>query len=99
MDQHDEIVRVPLLIPQEQVLAVRGVDTAPVLRRCLDRRDRWMVVAVEGDSELRQPRADLVFLDQRRSSFSLPRSCGTTTLIDAAGPTLPAVSLHDTVSR
>jgi len=56
VEQDEQVVPIPLLIPQEEVLAVRGIDTRLVLRRLLDGRDRRMLVAREDNPELGQPR-------------------------------------------
>ena len=42
--QHHEVVPVPFLVPQKEVLAVRRVDARPMRRRLLDGRDRRMLV-------------------------------------------------------
>ena len=49
---HDQVVAIALLVPEEQVLAVRGVDAAPVLDGLFDREHRWMVVPRVCDAEL-----------------------------------------------
>jgi hypothetical protein len=62
--QHDEVVPVAFLIPQKQILAVRGVDASPVLLRLVDGRDGRVLVTLERDPELRQPRRYVRFLTQ-----------------------------------
>ena len=49
--QDDEIVAVPLLVAQEQVLHPTGRDVGPVERGILTGEDRWVVVALVGDAE------------------------------------------------
>ncbi len=66
--QHHEVVPVPLLIAQKEILAVRGVDAGPVQLRLIDGRDGRVLVTLERDPKLRQSRRYLRFLAQRRSS-------------------------------
>jgi hypothetical protein len=62
VDENDQVVPVALLIPEKQVLAVRGVDAGPVLFGLLDGRNRRMLVARIRNRELRQPRRDFIFV-------------------------------------
>jgi hypothetical protein len=66
--EHDEVVPVALLIAQKKILAVRGVDAGPMQLRFVDRRDGRVLVTLERDPKLGQPRRYLLFLAQRRSS-------------------------------
>jgi len=58
MHQHDEIVPIALLVAQEQVLAMRRIDSRPMLHRLLDRRDRRVLEALERNRQLIQARRD-----------------------------------------
>ena len=60
--QHDEIVPVSLLVPQEQILAVCRLDRRPVPRGLLDGRDRRMLEPLERNRELAQSSNDRGFL-------------------------------------
>src|SRR5665647_3657809 len=57
----DEVVPVPFVIAEEEVLAVRALEAGPVLFRFFDRRDRRMLMADIGNAELVQGFEDLAF--------------------------------------
>jgi hypothetical protein len=59
--QNDQIMPVPLFVPDEQILAVRTLDAFPVFFRLLDRIDRRMVVDLEGNVQAPQNFIDFVF--------------------------------------
>src|SRR5215471_13780544 len=54
----DEIVPGALLITEEEVLAVRGVDVGPVLNRLFDGRNRRMLLAGVRNAELGKASGD-----------------------------------------
>ena len=49
--EDDEVVLVALVVPKKQVLAVRGLELAPVGQRLLDGTQRRMKLDVEVDAE------------------------------------------------
>ena len=49
--EDDEVVLVALVVPEKQVLAVRGLELAPVGQRLLDGAQRGMELDVEVDAE------------------------------------------------
>ena len=57
--KNDEIVAVPLLVAQEQILHPTGRNVGPVERGILTGEDRWVVVTLEGDAEGIERRVDL----------------------------------------
>ena len=52
--EDDEIVLVALVVPEKQVLAVRGLELAPVGQRLLDGTQRRVELDVEVDAEAEQ---------------------------------------------
>ena len=67
-----EVVPIALLVPQKQVLAVRGVDAGPVLGGLLDGRHRRVLVPLERNPEVAQPFDDWNFFG--RSSTETVRA-------------------------
>ena len=49
--EDDEVVLVALVVPEKQVLAVRGLELAPVGQRLLDGAQRRVKLDVEVDAE------------------------------------------------
>ena len=49
--ENDEVVLVALVVPEKQVLAVRGLELAPVGQRLLNGTQRWVELDVEVDAE------------------------------------------------
>ena len=62
VEQDHQVVTVPLLIAQKQILAVRRVDARPVPFGLVHGGHRRVLVPLEGDPELRQPRRDHPFV-------------------------------------
>ena len=60
--EDDEVMLVALVVPEKQVLAVRGFELAPVGQRLLDGAQRRVKLDVEVDAEA----------DQRINDFLLP---------------------------
>src|SRR5712692_612813 len=60
--QDNQVVASPLLIPEKQVLTVRGVDRRPMLFGFLDGRNRWMLMPRKRNPELSQPGRHCLFL-------------------------------------
>jgi len=58
--EDDQIVLVALVVPEEQVLAVRGLEFAPVGQRLLNAAQRRMKLDVEVDAEAKQGVDDLL---------------------------------------
>ena len=52
--EDDEVVLVALVVPEKQVLAVRGLELAPVGQRLLNAAQRRMELDVEVDAEAEQ---------------------------------------------
>ena len=52
--EDDEVVLVALVVPEKQVLAVRGLELAPVGQRLLDGTQRRVELDVEVDAEAEQ---------------------------------------------
>ena len=52
--EDDEVVLVALVVPEKQVLAVRGLEFAPVSQRLLDGTQRRVELDVEVDAEAEQ---------------------------------------------
>ena len=61
MSRHHEVVAVPLLVPEKEVLAVHRVDAGPVLEGFFDGEHRRMLVALERDAERLEARVDRGF--------------------------------------
>ena len=58
--EDDEVVLVALVVPEKQVLAVRGLELAPVGQRLLDGTQRRVELDVEVDAEAEQGVDDLL---------------------------------------
>ncbi len=58
--EDDEVVLVALVVPEKQVLAVRGLELAPVGQRLLDGAQRRVKLDVEVDAEAEQRIHDLL---------------------------------------
>lgn len=58
--EDDQIVLVALVVPEKQVLAVRGLELAPVGQRLLDAAQRRMELDVEVDAEAQEGVDDLL---------------------------------------
>lgn len=58
--EDDKVVLVALVVPEKQVLAVRGLELAPVSQRLLDTAQRRMELDVEVDAEAKQGIDDLL---------------------------------------
>ena len=52
--EDDKVVLVALMVPEKQVLAVRGLELAPVGQRFLDGTQRRVELDVEVDAEAKQ---------------------------------------------
>ena len=52
--EDDEVMLVALVVPEKQVLAVRGFELAPVSQRLLDGTQRRVKLDVEVDAEAKQ---------------------------------------------
>ena len=52
--EDDEVVLVAFVVPEKQVLAVRGLELAPVGQRLLDGAQRWMELDVEVNAKAEQ---------------------------------------------
>ena len=52
--EDDEVVLVALVVPEKQVLAMRGLELAPVGQRLLDGTQRRVELDVEVDAEAKQ---------------------------------------------
>lgn len=52
--EDDEVVLVALVVPEKQVLAMRGLELAPVSQRLLDGTQRRVELDVEVDTEAKQ---------------------------------------------
>src|SRR5437660_155239 len=62
----DEVMSRPLLIAQEEILAMRRIDVGPVPLCFLHCRSRRMLVARERNSKLTEPRDDRLLLRSHR---------------------------------
>ena len=58
--EDDEVVLVALVVPEKQVLAVRGLELAPVGQRLLNAAQRRMELDVKVDAEAKQGVDDLL---------------------------------------
>ena len=58
--EDDEVVLVTLVVPEKQVLAVRGLELAPVGQRLLNAAQRRMELDVKVDAEAKQGVDDLL---------------------------------------
>ena len=59
--EHDKIVAVALVIPEEKVLAMDGIDILPILQGKFYRRQRRMCVKLKAEAVLFKKEQHLVY--------------------------------------